>query len=107
MKKDFVGIGYNPKESSNHFYIVIPENTQEQIYVYERFHWDEDGKQLIRKSDILKLTFSRYKWSLIVKDVLSEFNGRLKDSKKPTGKFHVGGNPLEKMLGKELMVLLW
>ena len=36
-----------------------------------------------------------------------EFNTRLKQDKKPIGKFAVGGTPLEKLLGKELMVLLW
>lgn len=107
MKKDYIGFGYNPKESDNHFYVIIPDNKQEQVQIYERFKWDEEGEQVIRKADILKLKMSRYKWSLLVNSVVSEFNNRLKVEKRPVGKFAVGGTPVEKRMGKELMVLLW
>lgn len=107
MRKDFIGFGYNPKESDNHFYVIIPENKQDEVHIFERFHWDNDGEQVISKQEILKLKISRYKWSRLSDAVTSEFNGRLKAEKKPGGRFLVGGNPIEKLMGKELMVLLW
>lgn len=107
MKNDFVGFGYNPKESDNHFYVIIPDEKNEEIQVFERFSWDDEENQKIHRRDILKLKISRYKWSKISLDVTSEFNSRLKTEKKPSGKFMVGGNPIDKLLGKELMVLLW
>lgn len=106
MKKDYVGFGYNPKESENHFYVIVPEDLKASVEIYERFHWDE-GDQVMNRNDILKLKISRYKWSKFSNDVANEFNGRLKKENKPAGRFLVGGTPLEKLLGKELMVLLW
>lgn len=107
MKKDYIGFGYNPKEAENHFYVVIPDDKQERISVYERFHWDAEGEQVIRNQDILKLRLSRYKWSKLSAEVSAEFNARLKGEKLPTGRFSTGGTPLDKLMGKELMVLLW
>lgn len=107
MKKDYIGFGYNPTESENHFYVMIEEDKQREVCIYERFGWDEDGKQVIRNRDILKLKISRYKWSKLVSDITTEFNTRLKAAKKSVGKFVIGGTPVEKLMGKELMVLLW
>jgi hypothetical protein len=81
MKKDYIGFGYNPAESDNHFYVVINEDKQSEVCVYERFGWDENGEQKIRSRDILKLRISRYKWSKLVSEVTNEFNSRLKEAK--------------------------
>lgn len=102
-----MGFGFNPVDNENHFYVVIPEDKKEEVSIYERFHWDEDGEQVISRKDVLKLKISRYKWSKLASAVATEFNSRLKADKKKTGKFVNGGVPVEKLLGKELMVLLW
>ncbi len=107
MRKDFTGFGFNPKESDNHFFVVISEDKRKPVQIYERFAWDEEGEQAIRKADVLKLRISRYKWSRVVSSVAQEFNSRLKEEKHPVGKFVIGGTPVEKRMGKELMVLLW
>lgn len=107
MKKDYIGFGYNPHESDNHFYVVIDADSNVGVSIYERYEWDEEGEQVIRNKDVLKLKISKYKWSKLAPDVAKEFNRRLKLDKKPIGRFAVGGIPVEKLLGKELMVLLW
>ena len=107
MKKDYIGFGYNPAESDNHFFVLIGDDPKEEVCIYERYGWDEEGEQVIRKRDVLKLKLSRYKWSKLSNDVAAEFNARLKADKKPTGRFIVGETPVEKLFGKELMVLLW
>ena len=107
MKKDYIGFGYNPAESDNHFFVLIGDDSKEEVCIYERYGWDEEGEQVIRKRDVLKLKLSRYKWSKLSADVTKEFNTRLKTDKKPVGKFSMGGTPVEKLFGKELMVLLW
>ena len=109
MRKDYIGFGFNPTESENHFYVTIPsvQDTDDHVSVYERFHWEAEGEQKIQRKDILKLEISRHKWKLLVDTVTNEFNGRLKQDKLPVGKFTTGGVPLEKRFGKELMVLLW
>lgn len=107
MKKDLIGFGFDPLESENHFYVVIPKDKKQEVCIYERFRWDVEYDQVIRRQDVLKLKISYYKWSKLVREVVSEFNMRLKGKKKPIGRFVIGGTPLDKLLGKELMVLLW
>lgn len=106
MTKTYYGFGYDPTESENHFYAIIPEDGAAEVEVYERFHWDA-GEQKITNKDILKLRLSRYKWSKLFNEAAAEFNARLKTEKKPAGRFIVGETPIEKQLGKELMILLW
>ena len=65
-----------------------------------------DG-QVIQRGDILRLRISRHKWSLLQKDFSAEFNARLKEKKQSTGRFIIGGTPVERLFGKEMMVLLW
>lgn len=107
MKNQAIGFGFSPIDNENHFYVVIPEDKKEEVSIYERFHWDDEGEQNIDRKDVLKLKITRYKWSKLVDAVATEFNARLKADKKKTGKFVTGGVPVEKLLGKELMVLLW
>ncbi len=109
MKKDYIGFGFNPTESENHFYVMIPstQNEDDRVLVYERFHWETEGEQKMKRKDILKIEISRHKWKLLSDTVANEFNGRLKQNKISIGKFGNGGVPVEKRFGKELMVLLW
>lgn len=106
--KDIIyGFGVNPKLSTNHFYVIIPQTVNLNVQVYERFNWTDGEEQKLEKSDILKIEISKYKWNKISTDITSEFNKRLKKDKIKTGKFTIGGTPVEKLFGKELMVLLW
>ncbi len=130
-KKTTFGFGYKPEESQNHFYVVIPPKEGNQpIQIFERYEWTPDGVveeelrqkaglkseeklqqftdgQVIAKGDVLRLEMSRHKWSLVSKDLVAEFNSRLRDKKQPVGRFNVGGTPVERLFGKEMMVLLW
>lgn len=106
MSSTYFGFGFDPLESENHFYVVIPKEANAEVEIYERFHWDANAQKITGK-DILKLRISRYKWTKLAGDVTAEFNARLKADKKPTGKFIAGETPVEKLFGKELMVLLW
>lgn len=109
MKKGYAGFGYDPKETSNHFYVVKPKDRKDPVEIYERFAWEDapETKQPILPADILKLSVPRRKWEAVQKEVMAEFNRRLKEAKKPVGKFAVGGTAVAKQLGKELLVLLW
>lgn len=125
-RKKTYGFGVDPIESQNHFFVVIPpKNSCEPVRIYERFEWTlvdiadnapkvgDDSEivynfgQVIRKSDILRMEISRHKWSLVAKDLAVEFNTRLKEQKKAVGKFAIGGTGVERLFGKEMMVLLW
>ena len=106
-KEIIYGFGVNPNLTTNHFYIIIPSKNNEMVQVYERFNWTDGEEQIIGKSDVLKLEISKHKWNKLSPDVTAEFNARLKKEKLKIGRFIVGGNPIERLFGKELMVLLW
>ncbi|MEA4902367.1 DUF3780 domain-containing protein [Desulfitobacterium sp.] len=101
------GFGVNPKLSENHFYVIIPSNKDEKVQIYERFQWTDGEEQKLAKSDRLRIEISRYKWGKVSADLTAEFNVRLKKDKLKIGRFVIGGTPVEKLFGKELMVLLW
>ena len=118
--KTCFGFGVEPSKTQNHFYVVIFSRQENKPYVeiYERYKWTQnDDKtdnepqfaygQVLSKGDILKLRISKKKWDAVVKEMTAEFNARLRENKKPIGKFTSGGNPVEKMTGKEMLVLLW
>lgn len=106
-KQATYGFGVNPSLSSNHFYVIIPAIQEGPVQVYERFKWTDDNEQVIEKSDILRIEISKYKWNKISGDLSSEFNSRLRKDKIKAGRFTIGGNPVERLFGKEMMVLLW
>lgn len=106
-KRTTYGFGVDPAQSVNHFFVLIPPRGPEPVQIYERFGWTEGGEQIIERSDILRLEISRHKWNLISGELAREFNARLRQDSLKAGKFTTGGNPVEKLFGKEMMVLLW
>jgi len=107
-KKQAMGFGYIPKETKHHFLIHIPKNRNAHIVVYERFEWDEAKEQ---KTDIedskIKTKISRDKWDALKDVAEKELNRRLRTNNIIIGKFKSGNIPLEGLLGKELVLLLW
>ncbi len=106
MTAKYIGFGFNPQESLSHFYILIPKDKTKEVEVYERFEWS-DGEQKISKKDVLKIKFPRDKWATISREITRELNLRLKEEKKKPSRFFDGGTFIERLLGKELLVLLW
>jgi hypothetical protein len=101
------GFGVNPKQNANHFYVFNPADKSQNIQVYERYGWTDDETQKLEKADVLRIEISKYKWGKISPEIAAEFNARLKKDKIKNGKFQIGGTPVEKLFGKEMMVLLW
>ena len=122
MKKTSYGFGVEPALAQNHFFVVLEDKKSNSPgQVYERFSWTPkelaenapegsvkyaDG-QMLSAADVLRIEISRHKWDLVAPDLTAEFNTRLKAVRKPAGKFAKGGIPVERMFGKEMMVLLW
>jgi len=113
VKKETYGFGVNPTQSKNHFFVLCPPKgpdmkTSQFIQIYERFSWTEDDEQVLDAADVLRLEVSRHKWNKVKAALTNEFNARLKKEGLKTGKFQqYGGTPVERLFGKELMVLLW
>jgi len=107
------GFGVDPEQNQNHFFVVItpkkPNITSHPpVKVYERYSWTDDSEQTLDPADKLRIEISQHKWNT-VKDVLTaEFNTRLKKDGLKIGKFSTTGSiPIERLFGKEMMVLLW
>jgi hypothetical protein len=113
VKKQTFGFGYDPSQSQNHFYVLIPPKQGKDtaplpVQIYERFAWNDEGEQVLGAADILRLEISKHKWKLVTVALSTEFNARLKQDSLKIGKFPAsGGTPIERLLGKELMVMLW
>nr|WP_257790806.1 DUF3780 domain-containing protein [Methanococcus maripaludis] len=102
-----MGFGFIPDEAKHHFLVVIPTSKSKNVLIYERFKWDS-GNQV---SDIginsLKAELKYEKWKSIESALSSELNYRLKREDLLVGKFKQGQNPVERLLGKEMMLLVW
>lgn len=107
-KTQAFGFGFVPEETKHHFLLKISRSKNNEVVVYERFEWDdsEDQKSEINEKN-LKVMISREKWDAVKEVVQKEFNRRLSSSNTIVGKFKAGDNPIERLLGKELILLLW
>ena len=126
-KKDSFGFGFIPEEAQQHFLVILGSAKQNKdVLVYERFSWDDDRKEQITglpaermildgmaETDVsedkvrLKIALNRQKWEAVKPALEAEMNRILKADNKKVARFKVGQNPVERLLGKEMMVLLW
>ncbi len=107
-EKKYYGFGFNPAESMHHFMVVLPFSENEPVMFYERSRWSRTETQTIfPKKDRPKAALSRHKWDLIAGPLMGEFNRRLKKQKLPPASWDGAQVPVERLLGKEMMVLVW
>ncbi len=107
-KQKALGVGFIPVETQHHFLVCIPRTKREEVVVYERFHWDDAETQTSDMKDTnIKVKVSYEKWDAIRSVVEKEFNRRLSINKITIGKFKIGNVPVERLNGKELVLLLW
>ena len=127
MKSQTYGFGVDPSQTQNHFFVWIPSSDKlsppcsgetekvkinntghPAIQIYERFSWTLEGEQVLEPVDKLRLEISKHKWNEVKDALSSEFNFRLKKDGMKIGKFPGKGSVvLERLFGKEMMVLLW
>lgn len=103
-----LGFGFIQAETTHHFLVRIPKTKDGNVVVYERFYWDDVTTQTSDLGeDNLKVTINRDKWDAVKDAVQREFNTRLNATNTLVGRFKIGDNPVERLLGKELILLLW
>jgi len=113
MSEQTYGFGVDPAQNVNHFFVLIapkePDSSSTSpVQVYERFAWTPEGEQALGPVDKLRIEVSRHKWREVKTALTAEFNARLKADGMKTCKFpQNGGTPVERLFGKEMMVLLW
>lgn len=110
-KRQALGFGFIPEQTEHHFLVIIPKgnNDNSEVVVYERFTWQKEAET--QTIDITenrcKAVLKKYKWKKIEEALREEFNRRLKKDNITVGAWRVGQNPVERLLGKELILLLW
>lgn len=87
------------------FRVEIPDSRNADIVIVEDYGYkgSEDG---IPKEEE-RIHLRRPVWTAISDIAKREFNDRLKAAKISIGRWHVGENLLDRLLGKELCVLAW
>jgi hypothetical protein len=113
VKQQTYGFGVDPAQSKNHFFVLMPPKgpnkvSSPPVQIYERYSWTEGDEQQLDLLDVLRIEISKHKWGEVKDALTAEFNFRLKKEGLKIGKFStVGGTPVERLFGKEMMVLLW
>jgi len=109
IRKDAIGFGFIPLESEHHFLVIIPRGQKDNVIVYERFQWQENEE--VQNIDFVydkpKVKISKYKWKQIEDALRIEFNERLKKDGIPVGRWKSGQVPVQRLLGKEMVLLMW
>jgi hypothetical protein len=107
-KQQALGFGFIPQETQHHFLVRIPRSKNQDIVIYERFSWnnkDEETSDIEEKN--IKVMISYEKWEAVKNAFEKEFNRRLGLNNTIIGKFKIGDIPIERLYGKELVLLLW
>ncbi len=108
-----IGFGFRPDESEHHFLVTVPAGNREDVAVAEHLRFDAEAGHAppslgYGPADAkLRVVLPRVKWNEIADEVRVEFNRRLKKEGLPAGRWKTGGNPLARLLGKELTLLAW
>ena len=112
--KKAIGFGVIPEENEQHFLVVIPKVTarDQNVKIYERFNWQTDASEQVINiiKDKLKAEIPKHKWDLISNALETEFKTRLKlknISIYRQARWKTGDNPVDRLFGKELLLLVW
>ncbi len=103
--RDTIGFGVPNTIDPHHVKVVIPRGREDKVRISEHFGLRSGTDGLPEHVDRVEL--ARPKWTLIAEDVKRVFNERLKEKDLATGRWQVGDNMVERLLGKELCVLAW
>lgn len=105
-RKRALGFGFIPEETNHHFLVLIPKDNS-RVKVYERFEWDENFENESLEESQHKVSISKHKWMQIKEPLQKEFNKRLKKYNLNIGRWSNGRVPVDRLLGKEMVLLMW
>jgi hypothetical protein len=99
------GFGDAGVAEAHRFVVTIPRSVKDPVMVVEDY--GAPGACEARGDRILRAVIERARWDEISDTVRTEFNRRLKLRKMPTGRWTSGDVPVDRLLGKELVLLAW
>ena len=107
------GFGFDPERTRHYFVVHFPPSSalSSAIKIVERFEWHGElpgDADLAPECRDLKVVIARERFQEVADECRAEFNRRLTAHGLATGKWPAwGGVPLDRSLGKELVLLLW
>ncbi len=104
-KQTTVDFGAPDKFGAHVFRVEIPPARSEPVLIIEDYGYR--GQEVGIPRDEERVILERTIWSIIADTSRREFNERLKTAKILTGRWHIGTNLVDRLLGKELCVLAW
>jgi Protein of unknown function (DUF3780) len=100
-----VDFGAPDKFGVHLFRVEIPTARSEPVLLIEDYGYRGLEGGIPRGEE--RVILERSVWSAIADIARREFNDRLKAAKLLTGRWHIGTNLVDRLLGKELCVLAW
>lgn len=100
-----IGFGCPETTDPHCFEVDIPAGRTGTVFIQEHYGIKAGLNGLPEVAERCHLP--REIWSLIAEDVKRDFNERLRAKKLTTSRWTVGLNKVERLLGKELLVLAW
>ncbi len=99
-----LGFGVPATSYPHHFIVEIPRNNTGAVSIVENLGLQSHDHT---QSLIARCVLERPRWTAIRSEVQRAFNVRLKERNLKTSAWIVGANPVDRLLGKELCVLVW
>jgi hypothetical protein len=100
-----LGFGCPDTTDPHRFEVDIPAGRTEDVSIEEHYGIRAGINGLPEVVERCQLP--RAIWQLIAEDVKRDFNERLRAKKLPASRWMTGANKVERLLGKELLVLAW
>jgi hypothetical protein len=101
--KSTVGFGCPNEQDSHHFIVTLPTERRVPVLIAEHYGTRApSGYEVVERCAL-----SQPIWAAFADIVRAEFNQRLKKKQLPTSQWKRGENKVERLLGKELLVLAW
>ncbi|SUS04810.1 conserved hypothetical protein [uncultured Defluviicoccus sp.] len=100
-----IGFGCPNATDPHHFAVEIPAGRSGFVVIVEQYGVRAGIGGLPEAAARCRLP--RAVWAAIAEEVKRDFNERLAAKKLPTSRWTVGVNKVERLLGKELLVLAW
>jgi hypothetical protein len=98
-RQSTTGFGCPVGPDAHHFVVSIPRSRTGDVLITERYGIGEEHIERCLLPAII--------WAALAETVQAEFNQRLRKESLSTGRWRVGANKVERLLGKELLVLAW
>lgn len=105
MTDGYTGFGCPNTVDPHHFKVVIPAGRADDVTITEDYGLRGGTNGVPEQVDRCRL--SRHVWTAVATTVKQAFNERLSEKGIPAGRWVVGENRLDRLLGKELCVLTW